>query len=181
MATTVQPSASASEQVIHGIRHAKKRAFLAAYCVTGNLSASAQAAGCHRTSHYDWMESDEAYRAAFEAAHEVALDLLEQEARRRAVVGVAEPYVHGGKVVMDPEHPDQPLIKRTYSDTLLMFLLNGGRPDKFRNRYNVEHSGPDGGAIPVALEHRLAASVMDFAGQDVIDAEGHEIQPGDGL
>lgn len=172
MATTeVTPAGSASEQVVHGIRHVKKRAFLAAYAVTGNIAASAQAAGVHRTAHYNWLGADERYAEAFAQAHEVALDLLEQEARRRAVVGVSEPYLHAGKVVTD-EHGN-PILKKTYSDTLLMFLLNGGRPEKYRYRATVEHGGPDGGAIPVTVEHRLAESVRSFAG--TIDTTGREL------
>lgn len=175
MSAQVTPAASAADQAVHGIRHVKKRAFLAAYAVTGNIASAAQAAGVHRTTHYDWLESDERYAVAFGQAHEVALDLLEQEARRRAVVGVREPYVHGGKVVTDSN--GEPLIRTTYSDTLLIFLLNGGRPDKYRYRGTIDHQGPGGGAIPVAVEHRLAESVASFALDpgNVIDTTGEPL------
>ena len=172
----VTPAESAADQAVHGIRHPKKRAFLAAYAVTGNIAASAQAAGVHRTLHYHWLDKDERYAEAFAEAHEVALDLLEQEARRRAVVGVTEPYLHGGQVVVDPV-TKEPILKRVYSDTLLMFLLNGGRPNKYRYRASLEHSGPGGGDIPVSVEHRLAQSIREAAqaAGTVIDTTRREL------
>ena len=54
--------------------------------------------------------------------------------RRRAVEGVEEPVGwykgEAGGVV------------RKYSDTLLIFLLKGRKPEMYRERY--EHSGPGG-------------------------------------
>ena len=68
----------------------------------------------------------------FEEASEDAADSLEAEARRRAVEGVEEPVGwykgQAGGVV------------RKYSDTLLIFLLKGRRPELYRERF--EHSGP---------------------------------------
>ena len=37
------------------------------------------------------------------------------------------------------------------SDTLMMFLLKAHRPAVYRERPRVEHSGPDGAAIPLAV------------------------------
>ena len=38
---------------------------------------------------------------------------------------------------------------RKYSDTLLIFLLKGARPDKFRDNATIRHTGPTGGAIQI--------------------------------
>lgn len=113
--------------------------FLAAYSACGNILRAARLCGIDRTSHYRWMTEPE-YRSRFEDATENAADALEEEARRRAVEGVEEPVgwhqgVAGGMV-------------RKYSDTLLIFLLKGARPEKFRDRY--EHTGRDGGPIEVS-------------------------------
>jgi hypothetical protein len=84
-----------------------------------------------RSSHYRWMEESPSYREAFEVARDDAADLLEAEARRRAVEGVEKPTGwHQGK-------PGG--YVREYSDLLLIFLLKGVRPEKYRDR--VETGG----------------------------------------
>jgi hypothetical protein len=109
----------------------KKPVFLAAYAETGTITAAAKLANISRHTHYDWMKADEEYRVAFADAEEKAIDALEQEARRRAIVGTEEPVYHQGKVVG---------MIRKYSDTLLIFLLKGNRPGKYRERYEISGS-----------------------------------------
>jgi hypothetical protein len=128
--------AARKKRQLGSLRHPKKRAFLAALRHTGNVSEAARAARCDRDCYYLWRRDDEAFRVAAESAMEEASDRLEQEARRRAETGVLEPVFHGGKKVGS--------IRR-YSDTLLIFLLKGARPEKFRDR--MEHSGPGGGPL----------------------------------
>lgn len=118
----------------------KKAAFLAAFAETGNLSVSAAAAKVHRSMHYAWLAKDPDYREAFEQARETAADRLEQEARRRAIEGTERPVYQGGKLVG---------TVREYSDTLLIFLLKGVRPDVYRDNVSVRHAGPSGGPIEV--------------------------------
>lgn len=69
----------------------KKDRFIAAYGETGTITAAADLAGIHRSTHYDWLKTDAAYAGRFEAAKEEAAERLEAEARRRAVEGVLEP------------------------------------------------------------------------------------------
>lgn len=111
---------------------ARKRSFIAAFSETGNVSLAAKAAGIGRRTHYDWMTDDPKYAASFRDARETAGDLLEAEARRRAAEGVEEPVYQGGKRVG---------TIRRYSDTLLIFLLKGARPEVYRERYEVQHAG----------------------------------------
>jgi hypothetical protein len=40
-------------------------------------------------------------------------------------------------------------VKRIYSDALLMFLLRGARPEKYRT--GVELTGPNGGPLEAGL------------------------------
>ncbi len=129
------------------IRHGKKRAFLKAYAETGGiLSHAAKAAGCDRHSHYNWMKDDADYAALFESiAKDMAYDRLEDEATRRAVDGWDEPVYQGGELVG---------FKRRYSDTLLIFMLNGARPEKYRRV--TEHTG--------AIDHRHG-TLADFTAQ----------------
>ena len=146
-----------AEPTADEIEHLKKRAFLAAYETVGNISRAARSADISRGTHYDWMEKDPAYRAGFEKAHRRASDLLEEEARRRAMEGYHEPVVYKGHftgewVMPDGSDPWDPEtgrrkpgavfernVVRRYSDTLLIFLMKGNNPDKFGDK--LRHSG----------------------------------------
>lgn len=122
----------------------KKRAFLAAFRATASVVKSAKAVRIARALHYQWLEDPE-YRKAFERAREEAVQTLEDEAVRRAYEGNLEPVFYEGEVVAH-------VLK--YSDSLLMFLLRGWRPDRY-NRDKVELSGV--GGAPIAVDHRVAA------------------------
>jgi hypothetical protein len=93
---------------------------------------------------------DPDYQAEFEEAHKEACDRLEQEARRRAVEGVDEPVFYKG------EHCG---VVRKYSDTLLIFLLNGAMPHKYKSRFSGKVSGPSG--PPVQVRARLEKLSME--------------------
>ena len=86
-------------------------------------------AGIGRRTAYNWLEQDEQFQKLYAEAHEDALDLLEEEARRRGVDGVLEPVFQGGKKVGSI---------RKYSDNMLALLLKRKRPDTFRERH--EHT-----------------------------------------
>ena len=124
------------------IPHPKKAAFLAALAEVGNITQAAEIAGIDRKTHYIWMKNDPDYSAAYEAAMEQAADRLEQEARRRAVEGVAKPVFYQGRQVG---------VVQEYSDTLLIFLLKGARPEKYAERYDQRISGPGGGPLQIVL------------------------------
>lgn len=140
------------------------KAFLKAFATTGNVTRAALAAKCDRSIVYDLRRTDESFATAFDSAKEEAADRLEQEAHRRAVEGVRRPILHQGKPVWvwldkngDVVAPNTKGAKRTvltehdYSDTLLIFLLNGARPEKYRKR--LEHTGAEGAPLapPVVL------------------------------
>jgi hypothetical protein len=126
--------------------------FLREFAVTGNVLRSALAAMVGRRTVYHWLK-DEKFSALYQEAHEDALDVIEEEARRRAVDGVLEPIVSAGKVVAHV---------RRYSDSLLALLLRGKRPNTFRDRF--EHTGKDGRAL-----FRAHDSMTD----DEVEAEWH--------
>ena len=100
---------------------------------------AAQRAGIDRGTHYDWLKDPE-YKAQFEAAQLQAADMLEDEAIRRAYHGVEKPITVAGKRE----------IIREYSDTLLIFLLKGARPQKYRDNVRQEVTGADGVPLRVA-------------------------------
>lgn len=126
-----------------------KLAFIRLFAVTGNVLRSCQAAKIGRRTVYDWLAEDEAFKALYDIAHDEALDALEEEARRRAVDGVLEPVYQGGAKVGSI---------RKYSDTLLITLLKGKRPETFRERF--EHTGKDGAPIEHSIKH-AKTSLLD--------------------
>lgn len=121
----------------------KQRAFLAAYAELANITDAAKAAQVARSMHYVWLQKSEEYAEAFRHAEAEAIDALEKEARRRALHGVNEPVFYQG---------EECGAVRKYSDTLLIFLLKGARPDTYRENFKAELTGPNGGPVVVRLE-----------------------------
>jgi hypothetical protein len=136
-------------------RPVKQAAFLAAYAKTGNVSTAARKAKCSRSLHYEWM-ADEAYRAEFERSHEEACELLEEEARHRAVEGTEEPIVYQGEITTKRDSlgraTKRPQTIRRYSDTLLIFLMKGAMPEKYKDRVEQRIQ------VSVDIASRLAAA-----------------------
>lgn len=125
----------------------KQRAdFLEALSETGNVTESAKMANVSRRTIYNWRAADEDFAKAWNDAAELGCDALEDEATRRAKDGVDEPVFYKG---------EECGTVRKYSDTLLIFLLKGRRPDKFKDRISNEVSGPGGGPVvtEVVIEH----------------------------
>lgn len=156
-------------------RRAGQKAFLAAYAELGNITQAAKAAKMARALHYEWM-GDPEYVAAFERAEQEATDALEAAARQRAIDGVLEPVVSGGKLVYGED--GKPLMVRKFSDRLTEVLLRAHRPEKFREQRNVTVTGPDGG--PVELEVRVTAVTDRLrelrAGQAAVDAASRDLE-----
>jgi hypothetical protein len=115
-----------------------KARFLEEFRRRGNIADTARVVGIARRTPYIWRKSDKAFAASFEDAAEEAMDLLDGEARRRAMGEVQTPVYYQGEVVG--------LVPR-YSDALLMFLLRAHRPGKYRERY--EHRVPVADPRPV--------------------------------
>ncbi len=82
-----------------------EKAFLAALENTGSVTAAAEAANISRVRAYELRKLDPAFATLWDQALETGADLLADEARRRAFAG---------------------------SDVLLMFLLKGLQPQKWR-------------------------------------------------
>jgi hypothetical protein len=106
----------------------RRECFLLALANTGSVTAAIGVAGTSRTRVYELRKADPAFASAWQEAEEIATDRLEDEARRRAVEGVAEPLVSAGKLVRDDD--GQPLAVRRYSDNLLLALLKAHRPPR---------------------------------------------------
>lgn len=130
--------------------------FLRNYAAIGVITAAAKASGIDRGQHYDWLaRSDKypGYRKQFEDAHEQACDRLETEMIRRGVQGWDEP-VFGKQPGKDTGTGVVGHIRK-WSDRMLEIALKARRPEKFRERYDLEHSGPQGGPIEFARIERV--------------------------
>ncbi len=112
----------------------KAQLFLAALAETGNVTVSCQKADLKRRAIYAFRATDESFRAAWDEAVEAAADLLEEEARRRAADGWEENVYKNGELIGTIRH---------YSDVLLIFLLKGIRPYKYRERVQLDINGLD--------------------------------------
>jgi len=126
----------ASRAAEAALKAANKAAFLRNYEAIGTVTGAAVQGGISRQHVYDWLEDDKEFAAAFGVSKERAVDLAEQELRRRGIAGYDKPVYQGGKKVG---------IIREYSDACLIFYLKGRRKDIFGEKREL--SGPDGGPI----------------------------------
>lgn len=112
--------------------------FLAQLAATGNAKLAAEACNLDRRKLYRLRTEDEAFAASWADAMDAATEVLEAEARRRALDGWEEPVFYQGV--------ETGLVRR-FSDTLLIFLLKAARPERYRDNHRVEHTGAEGGPI----------------------------------
>lgn len=148
--------------------------FLRAYGKNGNISQSARTAKVTRRSVQLRRKENSDFAEAMAEAQEEATDALETEARRRAVTGTLRPVFYQGAEVGRV---------REYSDTLLIVLLKGNRPAKYRDvtqtNRNVDLAQfTDAELLKLAegipLEHVLADASRRRAGVEVGDTPGQE-------
>ena len=115
--------------------------FLEQLTASGNVSASARAAGINSTTVYALRKSNGDFAAAWEQALEDASDELEAEARRRAVRGVQEPVVYQGQLT--------PVWARDANGDVILEEYDipyavGDDPAKTRGQRSVQARDPDG-------------------------------------
>ncbi len=115
---------------------AQKR-FLASFATHGIVLHACQQVGIGRSIFYKWLKDDERFAELHAEAESDAIDLLEAEARRRAVEGWLEPVYQTGKKVGDI---------RKFSDSLLTLKLKAKKPE-YRDKHEL--TGKDGGPLKV--------------------------------
>jgi hypothetical protein len=118
------------------IRTAKRRArFLTAIGAGNSVTAACQVAGLGHTAAYQWRADDGDFAAAWDDAADQSVDLLEDEARRRAM---------------------------TQSDLLLIFMLRHRRPDVYRPPRALQLGGlADAPPIALRSEGRVTVYLPD--------------------
>jgi len=136
-------------------------AFLAVLADTGIVTAACKATGICRSAAYQWRTDDADFAKRWDEAAKLGGDAWEDELARRAFHGVDEPVVHQGMFTplidyeaIDPDTgkpfsagsrpikvdaDGKPILAtvKKYSDTLGIFMLKGLKPDKYRDRSDV--------------------------------------------
>jgi N-methylhydantoinase A/oxoprolinase/acetone carboxylase beta subunit len=107
--------------------------FIAALRNSGNVRASCQAAGVDRSTAYRAYSASPEFAERWNEALEEAIDTLEAAAWSRARDGVVrhEPIMYQGQKVAEK-------VVTEYSDSLMTLLLKAHRPEKYRERFDVE-------------------------------------------
>ncbi|MCB2009754.1 MAG: hypothetical protein KDF64_03975 [Geminicoccaceae bacterium] len=151
----------------------RKRAFLQAIELGHTVKKAAGFADISRSLIYRWKDSDPDFSAAFEHAQTVALEVYEEETRRRAIEGIRKLRVHEGQPVFCWVDPDgnvieappfetreealeagyrrEPVYDVAYSDTLAIFRMKAIAPDKYCDRQRIEASVAPSEALAAAL------------------------------
>jgi hypothetical protein len=80
--------------------------------------------GINRVTVYRWRQVDPSFAQAYSDAMEAGTDVIEQEARRRAIDGYDRPIFQRGELAG---------VERVYSDMLAALLLRGRRPEVYRD------------------------------------------------
>lgn len=117
-----------------------------------SITAAARAVGVSRQAIYNYRETDSNFRDAWDNAIEEGLDTLEDEAIRRA---------------------------KKSSDLLLIFLLKGGRPEKYKDRVDInvnwraelERSGLDAQKVLTDMVETARKQLEAASTDEIIDIE----------
>lgn len=117
--------------------HPKKQAFLAAFAKCGIIATACRHAGIVRNTYYLWMEQDADFPPRVKQAEAESKDYIEEVALRRATLGhttVKEVYERGptGELVLVKSE-----VTEGVSDTMLAMMLNGAKPEKYKQRADV--------------------------------------------
>ena len=124
-----------------------KMVFCRAYAQRGIIREGTTAAGVSRRTYMKWRKDDEQFNEQCTEAKQMAVDLLEAEAHRRAVDGFDRPVIYQGEVT--DTYTD-------YSDSLLGMLMKGNKPEKYKER--TQHSGSIG--RPMTLDEETKESLL---------------------
>lgn len=128
-ATLPYDTTNCKTEHLKGDIHDRQTEFLLAFVQVGTIRAAAEMCGFTSNCCSDWRARDPSFEARFVQAKRDAADLLEEEARRRAVEGVLDPVFYKGEVCGHV---------RKYSDGLLIKLLKAYRPERFSDNINIK-------------------------------------------
>lgn len=107
---------------------------------------AADAAGITTAELRAYRARDEVFNKMCADAFEDGTDVLEAESFRRAVRGVERTKFWQGVPIG---------VEQEYSDTLLLAMLKGRRPERYKERVQQEWAGVGGNPIEVAVIRRV--------------------------
>jgi hypothetical protein len=107
-----------------------------------------------RQAVYALRQSDKDFAIAWEDAYESGTDVYEDEARRRSVVGTKKPVFYKGAIVGHVQEK---------SDVLLIVALKARRPERYRERFDVEIKDARKRA-EIAVEQTMKEAGVDRSG-----------------
>jgi hypothetical protein len=148
--------------------------FLAALRKMPVVQHACDTVGILRCTAYRARQADKDFAEAWEEAMESGIDLAEQAAIQRGVLGFEEPVIYqgvlsttvlrdaAGEPVLDAmgEMVRVPLTVRKYSDAMLALVLKGRRKKVYADR--TELTGADGGALAMTDETARAARLSQL-------------------
>ena len=124
-----------------------KMVFLRAYARHAIVSDGLLAAGVTYRIVRRWQKDDELFSEDCKTAEAMANDLMEREARRRAIEGFDRPVIYQGRIT--GAYTD-------YSDARLTTLMKGNKPEKYKERTQL--SGTVG--RPLTLDEETKEDVV---------------------
>lgn len=132
------------------------------FAAGGSIRMACEAAGISRQTITNWRKADPEFDQRCKDAIEDGIDLLEDEAKRRAVDGVDKGiYFQGDRIATE----------KVYSDSLLTTMLRAHRA-KYRTSA-FELSGPNGGPqehdVNVSPREILASRIAGIAERNRAD------------
>ncbi len=126
--------------------------FLAELAKTGQVAASAKAAGVDRSNAYQRRLRNPTFAQRWDDAIESFADAVEAEAFRRAVTGITKGIWWQGARVGEEQQ---------WSDSLLLAMLRAKRSREYGDKSKVEVTGAEGGPLrveesPYTIGRRIA-------------------------
>jgi hypothetical protein len=115
------------------------RVFLDAYATSGNVKASAVAAGISREAHYRRLDKDAEYRKTFEGLQDRVGQELEDILVDRVVNGTKRQLHWRGKPMKTKN--GHLVYEIEYDNNLLIVALKRFRPKAYREHILQEHTG----------------------------------------
>ena len=116
-----------------------------------NVTRAARTTGHAPSAFRRHKALDKEFSQAWDEALDESVERMEEEVHRRAFVGVDEPVFFRGNECGT-------VIK--HSDQLAMFLLKAHRPEKYRERSEVNLSNPDGSLTLTDAEKAAKIAAM---------------------
>lgn len=163
-----QPGFPAEMQASHEEGFWLRFMHMVAVCC-GNVTKACKEMNIDRGEVLLRQRQDPVFRLKMEEARKEGVEMAEDEVVRRAVDGVEKPV---GFYKGSPS-----AYETVYSDSLLMFLLKGAKPEKYAERSKNENLNLNAELDKEELEHAKKLIYMKLAGKDdednapVIEAE----------